>query len=907
MGIRVLIWALAVCRLVPFAVSQILLGSTRYDSGAQRREKIMIPGTLLNLMGNGAAGWLVTAAAFLVRNPVPKIREILQARCTYQDVATLAMTVPVCLAAGIIGGYILRALLWREDRLRITRGRRAAVWLLALGCAAAVLAGRSAALNSRKALRLTEICRKAEAYLLTDRNRKKAGEDGNNLCYAVVYNDGELDCALEALWLSETEEEPKACGFQQITVPAKGTLMLTMDANHGLDLKKGGGSTVFLSDADGELLDRVKVPALEENQCWTLGEDGTWSVRTLGNPVREKNPSGAYVPEPEFSAESGFYAKPFQLTIRGTEGTTVRYTLDCGEPTKESPVYTDPIAVYDRSEEPNLYRSIRNVQNDYLNKRYTGWEPVEKAFVVRAAAFDAEGNASLTVTKTYFIGLEQYREKNVLSLVADPADLFDPENGIYVTGAEYEAWYAENIEEATKLNRAEAEKVLDENGNRAPSIWDSEPTANFQQTGRAWEREADFTLLEQGEVFLSQPVGIRIQGHGTRRAALKRFSIYSRSEYSGSRYFSRQLFGHENTHSLVLREGELNALAQSLAAGRDVLAQPYLPVTVFLNGEYWYTTYLYEKATERLISNLYGVSEGVVTIVKNGEVPADAKKEENAFPGIYEYLRNHDLADAASYEGFGRIVDIQSYIDAACFQVYLANMDYQEQWNNYYWHTNKHEDGAGGDTRWRLGLYDMDLKWTNVSFSAKVEHAWEIDPFTMYGTWQRKVKTITEWPVFSALKKNPAFQRQFVLTFMDLVNTAFRPENVLPVLEAIGCEDKEVREFFENRGPLAAGFMAEAFGLTGTRETVTLELSDPAGGTVRINTAEPEMADGVWSGEYYTDYPVAVSAATREGYTFQGWEVNGEAAGAEAAAEIPVTTGGVTVRAVFAAAEGEER
>jgi len=46
---------------------------------------------------------------------------------------------------------------------------------------------------------------------------------------------------------------------------------------------------------------------------------------------------------------------------------------------------------------------------------------------VRAVAYDKNGNCSKIVTKSYFVGLDKYKNTNVVSLVTDPANLFDDE------------------------------------------------------------------------------------------------------------------------------------------------------------------------------------------------------------------------------------------------------------------------------------------------------------------------------------------------------------------------------------------------------------------------------------------------------------------------------------------------
>ena len=58
------------------------------------------------------------------------------------------------------------------------------------------------------------------------------------------------------------------------------------------------------------------------------------------------------------------------------------------------------------------------------------------------------------------------------------------------------------------------------------------------------------------------------------------------------------------------------------------------------------------------------------------------------------------------------------------------------------------------------------------------------------------------------------------------------------------------------------------WGLSGTSE-VTLDVSDPAGGAVKISTVQPDAYP--WSGTYFQDVPVQITATPNPGYRFAGW------------------------------------
>ena len=92
--------------------------------------------------------------------------------------------------------------------------------------------------------------------------------------------------------------------------------------------------------------------------------------------------------------------------------------------------------------------------------------------------------------------------------------------------------------------------------------------------------------------------------------------------------------------------------------------------------------------------------------------------------------------------------------------------------------------------------------------------------------------------------------------------------------------------------------MEQELGLTGTQETLTITTDTPDAGTVTLNTIKPDLSGGSWSGVYYTDYPVTLTAEPAEGHVFVAWEVNGERL-TEPTIEADILRGGSNVHVIF--------
>ena len=90
--------------------------------------------------------------------------------------------------------------------------------------------------------------------------------------------------------------------------------------------------------------------------------------------------------------------------------------------------------------------------------------------------------------------------------------------------------------------------------------------------------------------------------------------------------------------------------------------------------------------------------------------------------------------------------------------------------------------------------------------------------------------------------------------------------------------------------------LTEEFGLSGCLGNVKISCTE--GGCVTVNTVQIPESTEAWSGQYFTDYPVSVTAVPKEGYSFAGW--SGDVDSSDPAMEIPLYKDGITLRAVFA-------
>ena len=118
----------------------------------------------------------------------------------------------------------------------------------------------------------------------------------------------------------------------------------------------------------------------------------------------------------------------------------------------------------------------------------------------------------------------------------------------------------------------------------------------------------------------------------------------------------------------------VDAFSQDLVKDRAVAVRKAVPTVVYLNGEYWYTSYIRERFTEEMLGSEYDVPEDNILIIEEGIVKDGNGSEDLLEKEIYAFIDSHDLSNDLSYAEFCEIVDIQSYIDYCCINTPLITV-----------------------------------------------------------------------------------------------------------------------------------------------------------------------------------------------------------------------------------------
>ena len=310
--------------------------------------------------------------------------------------------------------------------------------------------------------------------------------------------------------------------------------------------KLGNSETVILTK-DGHFVDGVCAKATLQGTSIgrAVGRKGFFFFASPTRGAENGVPYRFFAEPPRLSRGAGIYNKVKQLVLRlDSCGRTVHYTLDGSEPTASSPVWRDSVV---------LTRST----------------------VVRAYA---EGDSctlrSSTLTATYL--LNEHHSLPVVCVSMNSADLYDYNRGIYAQGPGYSPQW--------------------------PHLG-----ANFW---KRWTRDAHVEFFDGNDGF-STDCGIKIFGGYSRYEAKKSFCLKFKNRY-GANEVSYDFFDQGEAvdlHDLVLRSGSQDynrcmvrdEFFTSLMAAEcpTLLVQPYRPVVLYINAEYFGLYYLRDKIDRR--------------------------------------------------------------------------------------------------------------------------------------------------------------------------------------------------------------------------------------------------------------------------------------------------------------------
>jgi hypothetical protein len=472
-----------------------------------------------------------------------------------------------------------------------------------------------------------------------------------------------------------------------------------------------------------------------------------------------------------------------------------------------------------------IYYSLNSDSPDKTSPRYQYPLTISGSQVVRAAAYHQNQERSEIVSEFYLF--RPMYTLPVLAIITDSSNLWGPA-GIYT---------------------------------------------NYNNTGIAWERYAQFKYIGGGNLTTAFNAGIRIQGASSISMAKKSFRLFFRKEYGDGR-LDYPLFGDENFSSfnnLVLKSGYdddlktttgtllRDALSNDLWARCGGLATQSEWALLYLNDKYWGIYNIRENINEEFITDHTQFLDFDL-IRFNFDAPELRYGSIDRWNTWFNFINDNDLSVEANYLQLLQWMDMDYFINLMAFS-------HCTSYYSWGWGVSAFSEN-NPPAKWKFTAWDADraFTWPDTNMFNNTRWA-DIIPFK--------------------LLQNDEFTRKFINRTCDLLNTVFIPGNSLHVLEKLYSRLKPdiqdeidrwnpaadwegnvdfLRYFLQRRPEVLIEQFPEKFSLGGYRN---VQLKIQGKGTIRINTLFIKEVE--WQGGYFENNAIELEAIPAKGYMFGGW------------------------------------
>jgi len=588
---------------------------------------------------------------------------------------------------------------------------------------------------------------------------------------------------------------------------------------------KSSGESLLLSNSSGLVEDSLSVVSVAIDYSYgRAGNDvNTWYHFENPTPGTLNDSQGyfGYADTVKVNFQNGFYDSPLEIVLSTTNGEqNIFYTLDGSDPDSTSQKYSVPISI-------------------------------DKTTVMRAGTSQKNLIPSPVLTKTYFVN--ESKDLPVISVVTDPNNLWDYNDGIYVKGPN-------------------AETNLPFFG------------ANFWQD---WEKPGHVEFFEDDKsIGFESGCGIKIFGAWSRANAQKSLSLFFRDEY-GKNQLNYNIFPDINVstfQSFILRNSGndwnstmmRDGLMQTLVSGLDIDYQAYRPTVVYLNGEYWGIQNIREKVSEHFIASHHPVDPNNIDMLENNRQAVHGDNIQ--YSQMLDSLQIIDMSTSFAFEFINRKIDVNSYLNYMTTQIYINNTDWPGN-NIKYWKP-KSVDG-----KWRWILFDLDFGFGLFDVEAYRHNTLQFALEENGAGWPNP-----DWStlLLRTLLKNPQFQNEFINRFADNLNSVFEANKVNEVINSLNLHiageipehlqlwehsaDRRndhlnlMHKFAAQRPGYLRGHIMQEFDLSGMGQ---LKLDAIQGGSIKVNSLQ--VSEFPWDGYYFNSVSIQLKAVAKPGYKFIQW------------------------------------
>jgi len=401
-------------------------------------------------------------------------------------------------------------------------------------------------------------------------------------------------------------------------------------------------------------------------------------------------------------------------------------------------------------------------------------------------------------------------------------------------------------------------------------------------TGDEWQRFCQPHYIKNGNLEFASNAGIRIQGGNSVGMAKKAFRLFYESKY-GQNKLHYPLFENSPVtrfENLVLRSGYDDDLTTS---GGTLIRDPFANdmyrysggwasrgnwAILTINSMYWGIYNIRESINEYSIGDHTGYTNfDLIRYTKTGpELKYGTMTEWN---NLTNFINTADWSDDANFYQVSTMIDMDNFIN-------LLSYVHVTQYRSWTWGAFAYKENSV-EGRWRWTIWDMDRALDNLTWNGFTEYAYT---------------NAEKWPNFMPQKmlNNTLFKHKLINRCADLLNTLFIPDTAIARMDSTKAivyaempnelarwnssktmatwenDVSQVNFFLTNRPNTVRDQILSYFSLPATN---TINLSVVGNGKLHLSTIN--IPTNPWSGIYFENVPVEITAIPDPGYIFTGW------------------------------------
>ncbi len=314
---------------------------------------------------------------------------------------------------------------------------------------------------------------------------------------------------------------------------------------------------------------------------------------------------------------------------------------------------------------------------------------------------------------------------------------------------------------------------------------------------------------------------------------------------------------------------------------------------MYVNGQFWGVYGIREKVSDHDYTEYYYGQDKYhlyyLMLWGGSWAEYGGQAAWNDWNELHDFIKFNDMANQDNFEYVKTRLDYTSLVDYIILNSFVVCSDWIN-WNVGWWRGTNPE---GGHLKWGYILWDEDATFNHYINYTGV-------PGTLPNVNPCFPQNLTSDPeqhiyMFNRLRQNAEFQAYYTSRYIDLYNTVFKPDNMIPYLDEVAgkmepemekhvqrwggtvarwqSNVQKIRNFINARYQYLPQGLSSCMNLSGPYN-YQVSVDPPEAGSILLNSLN--LNDFPWNGKYFGGVDVQLTAIpANSNIEFDYWEIPG--------------------------------